>query len=92
MGEIALSAEQQATDLVLKLLYGAAEGRLSNIAPFGCTRKIACFADGQEITYMMNIHRRPRDERDFYYAAILYSGGILIQCHGFINSIPDRHF
>ncbi|MBB4573400.1 hypothetical protein GGI59_001506 [Rhizobium lentis] len=60
MSEIALSAEQQATDLVFKLLYGAAERRLSNIAPFGRTREIACFADCQKITYMMNIHRRPQ--------------------------------
>ena len=56
MGEVALAAEQQAADLVLELLDGAAQGGLGDIAGFRRPREVQGLADRQKIPDVMQVH------------------------------------
>ena len=54
--EVALAAEQQAADLVLELLDGAAQRRLGHVALLGGPREVPGLADGQEIADVVHVH------------------------------------
>ena len=56
MSEVALAAEQQATHFFLKLLDGAAERWLADMALFGGAREVQRIANGQKVFHMMHIH------------------------------------
>ena len=55
MGEVALAAEEQAADLFLELLNGAAQRRLRDIAFLRRPREIQGLAHCQEISDVMDI-------------------------------------
>jgi hypothetical protein len=56
VGEIGLPPEQKPAYLVFKLLDGATEGRLADMALLCSSGEVEGFADGEEVFHVMHVH------------------------------------
>ena len=63
---------QQAADLLFELLNGTAKRGLRHIAFFGRAREIQPFADGQEISDVMDFHGIPPTQRQYSNSHLIY--------------------